>query len=264
MTTMTEANIRLGAILAEAENQQSSLGVAILESNGLVPETIEIGMAAQAIAAAAIGREVDGWKISFNSGRAIAAPLLDVYDTSIDVSFEVPKPGAVAVEIEICFVLANDIPPPATGAEYSREDVLSHIASAHLGAELVSYRLAEENKVPFPLFLADRLGNHSFVLGPELGSAVLERVANQDATLPALIIEGDDEVLFAAAAKHPQADPIAPLLAYANAPLDHLGGLKRGQVVTTGSLCGVIRLSGQTKIKASWDGIAEMTLVLPA
>jgi 2-keto-4-pentenoate hydratase len=264
MTTMTEANIRLGAILAEAENQQSSLSVAKLESSGLIPDSIETGMAAQAIAAAAIGKEVGGWKIGVNSNRAISAPLLDVYDTSIDIPFDVPKPGAVGIEIEICFVLANDIPAPALGQQYSRADVLSHVASVNLGAELVSYRLVEENKAPFPLFLADRLGNHSFVLGPEIDRAVLERVANQDATLPALVIEGDGDALFAAAPKHPQVDPVAPLMAYANAPLDHLGGLKRGQIVTTGSLCGLIRLSGQTAIKTSWDGIADMALNLPA
>lgn len=264
MTTMTEANIRLGAILAEAENQQSSLSVAKLESSGLIPDSIETGMAAQAIAAGAIGKEIGGWKIGVNSGRAISAPLLDVYDTSIDTPFEVPKAGTVGIEIEICFVLAKDIPPPATGQEYSRADILSHVASVHLGAELVSYRLVEENKAPFPLFLADRLGNHSFVLGPEIDMAALERVANQDATLPALVVEGNGDVLFAAAPKHPQADPVAPLIAYANAPLDHLGGLKRGQIVTTGSLCGLIRLSGQTAIKTYWDGIADMALKLPA
>lgn len=263
MTTMTAANIQLGAILAEAENQQSSLSASKLESSGLVPDTLETGMAAQAIAAAAIGKEVGGWKVAFNSNRPVAAPLLDVYDTGESCALTVPKSGTVGVEIEICFVLANDIPAPETGKNYTRDDILSQVASVHLGAELVSYRLVEENKAPFPLFLADRLGNHSFVLGPKIDSAIITRVANEDATLPALVLECDGEVLFAAKPKHPQADAVAPLLAYANAPLDHLGGLKRGQVVTTGSLCGLVRLTGQTSIKASWEQIATLDITLP-
>ena len=264
MTTMTEANIRLGAILAEAENQQSSLSVAKLESSGLVPDTIETGMAAQAIAAAAIGKDIDGWKVAINTGRAIAAPILDLYDTSGDTAFDIPKPGAVGIEIEICFVLANDIPAPAQGKTYSREDVLSNVQSVHLGAELISYRLVEENKAPLPLFLADRLGNHSFVLGPEIDASFVERLALQDATLPVLVLESGDDVLFAAVPQHPQSDPVAPFLAYANAPIDHLGGLKRGQVVTTGSLCGLIQIVGHAELTATWGDIAELAIALPA
>ncbi|GAK69762.1 hypothetical protein [Agrobacterium rubi] len=264
MTTMTEANIRLGAILAEAENQQSSLSAAKLESNGLVPDTVETGMAAQAIAAAAIGKEIGGWKVAMNGVRAVAAPLLDVFDTITDTAFDVPKPGAVGIEIEICFVLAEDIPPPANNKEYSREEILAHVASVHLGAELVSYRMIEENKAPFALHLADRLGNHSFVLGPEIDRSIIDRLTNQDATLPALVLESGEDVLFAAVPKHPQTDPLTPLLAYANAPLDHLGGFKRGHVVTTGSLCGLVRLSGQTLLQAYWGDIAKLTVTLPA
>lgn len=259
MTIMTGANIRLGAILAEAEKQQSFLSAAKLEANGLVPETIETGMAAQAISAAAIGKEVGGWKVSFSGGRAVAAPLIDVYDSRTGT---VPKKGAVGVEIEICFVLSNDIPAPAEGQAYERDDILAQIASVHLGAELVSYRLIEENNAPFPLFLADRLGNHSFVLGPEIDRSLIERVLHEDQTLPALLLEADGQVLFEAPPKHPQGDAVAPLLAYANSPIDHLGGLTRGQVVTTGSLCGLVRLSGQTSIKASWGEIAALNLSL--
>ncbi|WP_311272696.1 MULTISPECIES: 2-keto-4-pentenoate hydratase [unclassified Rhizobium] len=259
MTIMTGANIRLGAILAEAEKQQSFLSAAKLEANGLVPETIETGMAAQAISAAAIGKEVGGWKVSFSGGRAVAAPLIDVHDSRTGT---VPKKGAVGVEIEICFVLSSDIPAPVEGRAYERDDILAQIASVHLGAELVSYRLIEENNAPFPLFLADRLGNHSFVLGPEIDRSLIERVLHEDQTLPSLRLEADGAVLLDAPAKHPQGDAVAPLLAYANSPIDHLGGLTQGQVVTTGSLCGLIRLSGQTTIKASWGEIAALNLSL--
>lgn len=263
MTIMTGANIRLGAILAEAEKQQSFLSAAKLEASGLIPETIETGMAAQAISAAAIGKEIGGWKVSFSDGRAVAAPLIDVYDSRTGAVLAVPKKGVVGVEIEICFVLSNDIPAPVDGRAYGRDDILAQIASVHLGAELVSYRLIEENNAPFPLFLADRLGNHSFVLGPEIDRSFIERVLHEDQALPSLCLQADGQVLLNAPAKHPQGDAVAPLLAYANRPIDHLGGLTRGQVVTTGSLCGLIRLSGQATINATWGEIAALHLSLP-
>lgn len=263
MTTMTEANIKLGVVLAGAEAQQSSLSAEALAANGLIPDSIETGMAAQAIATGAIGKEVAGWKIAMNNGRAVAAPLLDLYDTAAEGPLIVPKPGAVAVEIEICFVLANDLPALPIGRNYTREVIIENIASVHLGAELVSYRLVEENKAPFPLFLADRLGNHSFVLGPEIQAATLQAVALQSPDLPALTLEAGGDILFAAVPKHPQVDPLAPLVAYANAPIDNLGGLKRGQVITTGSLCGLLRLSDHTTVKATWADIGALEITLP-
>lgn len=264
MTTITEANIRLGAILAEAEKLHTTLGVAILQENNLVPDSIEIAMAAQALAVGSIGKDVAGWKVAMNGERAVAAPLLDLYHANEGVAGTVTKPGAMAIELEICFVLGDDIAAPAAGESYSRDDITSKIVSIHMGAEMVSYRLIEESRAPFPLHLTDRLGNHSFVLGPKIDKALMDQTASQDASLPRLRLESDGKVLFDAAPKHPQNDPLAPLLAYANAPLDHLGGLRRGQVVTTGSLCGLIRLDGEKTLHASWGDGAEMDITLPA
>ncbi|NTJ41823.1 2-keto-4-pentenoate hydratase [Agrobacterium larrymoorei] len=263
MTTMTEANIRLGVLLAEAEKQQSALPVSNLEQAGLLPESLEAGMAAQAIATGAIGKGVSGWKVAINNTRPVAAPLLDLFEITSETDFIVPKPGVVAVEVEICFVLAEDIPKPEPTMPYVREDIVNRIASVHLGLELVSYRLVEENKAPFPLFLADRLGNHSFVLGPQIEAEWVDRLLSQGAELPPLEIEGDDGILFAAIPKHPQGDALAPLLAYANLPIDHLGGLKKGQVATTGSLCGIIRLEGQRYLRTRWGTIAELEIRFP-
>lgn len=262
MTTITEANIRLGMVLAEAEARQSTISSHRLESRDLIPSTIEAAMAVQAIAVGTIGKEVAGWKLGFNNGRPVAAPLLDVYDELQDSMLTVPKPGALGIEIEICFVLAEDLPALPLGEAYTREKILNAVSSVHLGAELVSYRLTEENGAPFPLFLADRLGNHSFVTGPAIDPSVVDAFAKQDSGLPPLIVEAEDDVLFAAVPSHPQTDPLAPLVAYANAPNDHLGGLKRGHVVTTGSLCGMIRLEGTTRIIARWETIGSMDIQL--
>ena len=61
MTTITEANIRLGMILAEAEARQSSISAEKLESRDLIPPTIDSAMAVQALAVGTIGKDVAGW-----------------------------------------------------------------------------------------------------------------------------------------------------------------------------------------------------------
>lgn len=263
MTTMTEADIKLGVVLAEAELQRRILSVEKLEQAGLLPQTIEAAMAAQAIASGAIGKEVAGWKIAMNNGRPVAAPLLDLFATLGETPLTVPKPGTVAVEVEICFVLASDIPAPLIGESYSRDDIMGHIASIHLGAELVSYRLVEENKAPFPLYLADRLGNHAFVLGPEIGVSAVQALSTQNADHMPLTVEAGSQIQFAAVPVHPQVDPLLPLVSYANTPIDGLGGLRRGQVITTGSLCGLLRLPGPTRVKVAWESVGTLDLDLP-
>lgn len=51
---------------------------------------------------------------------------------------------------------------------------MDYIDEVHLGVELLRYRLAEKNQVPFPLFLADRLANHGFAIGPQVDKSIVE------------------------------------------------------------------------------------------
>ncbi|MNT40929.1 hypothetical protein D3C72_1772730 [compost metagenome] len=160
-----------------------------------------------------------------------------------------PEDGTEGVEVEICFTLSADIPAAAAGP-LTRDDLIGYIDKVHLGAELLRYRLVEKNQVPFPLFLADRLANHGFVIGPEVDKDIVDVFAGNGENLPRLTVTEGSAQLFDATVKHPNADPLAPLVAFANAAFNKGDMLKAGNVVTTGSLCGAIpsTLAGETQI----------------
>jgi 2-keto-4-pentenoate hydratase len=259
----TAANL-LGQKLSEAQRLGRPLVLAELAFAGLVPESIEAGMVAQAATVQAIGREIAGWKVAINSERIpVAAPIVDLYSTGSHGRVEVAQAGAKAIELEICFRLTADIPAPSQGGHLTRDDLLTKIASIHVGAELLGYRIAEEDGVPFPLFVADRLGNHSFVLGAEIDRMLLDLIASQSESVGEVSLQDGSDILFNGRPKHPQRDPMSSLVAYANHPSDRLGGLRRGQLVTTGSLCGVVKIRPGSELVVHGVELEPMRISIP-
>lgn len=231
---------KLAQGLVKAGLNSSKIALATIEADGLVPEGLEEAIAVQRAFVEVSGKTVEGWKLAIRpDGNAVAAPMVDCYRIGDDAIASFPGADIEGIEVEICFTLATDI-PVATATPLSRADILTHIDAVHLGVELLGYRLAEKNQVPFPLFLADRLANRGFVLGPEIDAAIINTLAENTGDLPHLTVTEGTELRFDAVVKHPNIDPLAPLIAFANSPLNRDGTLKRGQIVTTGSLCGAI------------------------
>lgn len=239
MTGMTVIE-ELARRYVQADLAGTKIPLAELETDSLVPADFEAAMAVQRTFAGLAGKPVKGWKLAIRpDGQAVGAPMLDCHRTDDDNVAVFPKGGTEGIEVEICFTLASDI-PAAGGISFSRADLIRHIDKVHLGAELLRYRLVEKNQVPFPLFLADRLANHGFIVGPEVAHGILEAFSGDETGLPHLTVTERSVNVFDAAARHPNGDPLAPLVAFANAPINKGDLLKAGQVVTTGSLCGVI------------------------
>ncbi|MFJ1309546.1 2-keto-4-pentenoate hydratase [Agrobacterium sp. P15N1-A] len=225
---------------AQADVTGGKIPLAQMETDGLVPDDFETAMAVQRASAQVLEKPVKGWKLAIRpDGEAVGAPILDCYQVEDNNIASFPEAGTEGIEVEICFTLSSDIPARGT-VPFTRGDLSRHIGKVHLGVELLRYRLAEKNQVPFPLFLADRLANHGFVIGPEIDTGVLDVFAENEADLPQLTVTEGAVQLFDAKAKHPNRDSLAPLLAFANAALNKGDMLKAGNVVTTGSLCGLI------------------------
>jgi 2-keto-4-pentenoate hydratase len=231
---------KLAQSFVKADLEGMKLPLATLEANGAIPASLHEAMAVQRAFVEASGKTVGGWKLAIRpDGTAVAAPMVDCYRVDDDNIASFSGTCIEGIEVEICFTLVSDI-PAATATPLSRADILTHIDAVHLGVELLGYRLVEKNQVPFPLFLADRLANRGFVLGPEIDAAVVDTFAENAGKLPHLTVTEGTNIRFDAAVKHPNIDPLSPLLAFANSPLNRNGMLKSGQIVTTGSLCGAI------------------------
>lgn len=224
--------------------------------HGSGPTTLGEGFDIQRRVAVDLGGGISGWKAAIDGqGRMLSAPIFDsiTYASGTDVDFRPNIPAAI--EVEIAFVLGRDLPEKS--APYTKDDVCDAIAHIAPGIEVLQSRLGDFRELSPASMLADNLANHAYILGPLV--AYRSEMALEALMLTASL---DDECIWHAACSHPQSDPTAVLLALANSPPGHLGGLKSGQFVTTGNLCQTpVFISDPARISASFDmGSVEVTL----
>lgn len=186
----------------------------------------ETGYTVQREVAEALGQNVGGWKVAIGPGGVpIGAPLLASTIHGDGVCLGLPAGDFIKIETELALRLASDLPPRAV--PYTRGDIVAAIASASSAFEIVIPRAGEPPEIPFGFYLADYLGNGATVLGPPAAWTPPPQGCRAQLWL--------DEA-FAATGEHPQIDPLASLLAYANCQPDQMGGLRAGQIVMTGSI----------------------------
>jgi 2-keto-4-pentenoate hydratase len=219
------------------------------------PPNLPCAMTVQARAHEARASSVAGWKVAIGPGnRPIAAPLHPlIRDTRQPLSW---RPG-IAIEVEFAVELGAEL-PYRLRKNYSRAEIEAAVGGIYLGVEIIDSRLLEGSNSPFELFLADSLANAGYVLGPQVPREFLMGDG------PALTVSAGAQLLYRGQANHPSGDPLTPLVAYANDPSDQLGGLRSGQIVTTGSLCGVISPQASTQIDITLNGVHVMQLDMTA
>jgi 2-keto-4-pentenoate hydratase len=220
-----------------------------------LPDDHASAMAVQQEVAEALGTRVVGWKLGFApDGRAVAGPLFAELVRPSPARFTLPSRGFV-VEIELAFRLGRDLPKK----DWSRDDVLDAVEEVLVGIELVGGRRGEPPGVPYFAFLADNIGNAGYATG----ASTREFRALDLKALP-VRFSIDDALVEEKRGGHPQGDPAEPLRAYAADPNDRLGGLRMGQVVTTGSLTKPLRVDKPARIVASIAGVGEVRVDLVA
>ena len=57
-------------------------------------------------------------------------------------------------------------------------------------------------------------------------------------------------------------DPLTPMINWANAPLDRLGGMKAGHIVTLGSLTPMKEVTAPMKLAAELEGFGRISVDL--
>ncbi|MGV8935734.1 MAG: hydratase [Allorhizobium sp.] len=222
-----------------------------------VPATMAQAMAVQALTAGAYVAGPIGYKVARSAdGAAVIGRLLPL---AIDVDGQAPavfpwRRGA-RMEVEIAVRLETALPPRQDG--YSRDAVISAIGSVHLGIEILDSRLEEGGKAPFLLFLADRLGNAGYVLGPELPKAALDTVGG----MPLDISVGEVSI-HAAPARHPADDVLAWLMDWACDLTRPQDTLSAGEILTTGSLCGALDVGHPGPLHARLGSLGEVRAML--
>ena len=232
--------------LSDADRQ----GIRLSSASLIEPGTPADAFAVQRETLALNGWLTGGYKVAIRpDGSSVSAPMAHITHASESGTAGFERPAVDALEVEICFVLGKDLPPP--GSEpYTRDTLLGFASGIYSGVEFLGHRLEDGSRAPALLFLADRLGNAGYILGEELPAEVLE--PGQDSPL-VITINGD--TVFPGPGKHPNGDPVAPFLAFANALTEPV---PKGRIITTGSLCGAIPIPERAAIAIS--GFTTLTV----
>lgn len=221
-----------------------------------VPASLLEGLGVQAEIAERLGHAKAGWKVAIAEDGTPVAGLMpgpwlapgDVYDGAIGAELR--------VEIEIALRLSKDV-PMRPNQPYSRAELLGCCDKAYLGIEIVESRMANWQGVPFALWLADALGHGGYYLGQELDMKVLD-----DLTGLGCFIALNGVTIYDQPAVHGNGDPMTPFLAWANRKDELMGGLRAGQIVTTGSLCGGVLSPGKGEVVTTLSPLGSVSLTL--
>ncbi|WP_028745921.1 fumarylacetoacetate hydrolase family protein [Rhizobium mesoamericanum] len=214
--------------LHRAQNQAPTAEFAL-------PADLRHAMDAQNFLAADEAIESNAWKVTVSpDGQAVTAPLHPYVQA--DSGARIPWQRGTRFEAEIAVRLGRDL-PIRREANYSRADIVDAVDAVHLGAELLASAVEESGKISFLLFLADRLGNSGYVLGPRLEKPVIDTASGTP-----LKVTFNGQPIYDAPAQHPKGDVLTWLLDYANDGMRPNTSLKAGALITTGTLCGAIEL----------------------
>lgn len=175
---------------------------------------------------------IGGWKVGFSPATGVftCAPL--------PAAFVVPDPARVpqaqcpdrGVEAEIALRLVRDLPPRP--APWTEAEVLDAVGSAHPAIELLQSRFQDVDQVSPLSALADSLSHFGLVVGGPIADWQSIDLAREAVRV---LVNGEE---IKRAVGNP-AGPMLPLLTWlANHGSVWAGGLRAGQVVTTGSWTG--------------------------
>ncbi len=200
-----------------------------------------------------MGELVGGWK------AALAPPgmvnLAPIYASTIFTDSPCPvltTNATMSIEPEVAFVLGRDLGPRSE--PYTETEIRDAISETRLVLELLRGRYADQGAVSFPEKLADNLTNQGLFVGPIVADALDHAIES----LP-ITVEEKDRAPVTHDGRHPSGHPLAPLRWLANFLASRGDGLAAGQIVTTGSYCGVLEVQVGAPFRVTFDGLGELS-----
>ncbi len=250
---------RLVASLRRDGRQQSGL------DPSLVPPDPATAYRIAAMAAEELGWDVIGWKIAATNDEMRRALRTDspiygrVYAGCIAASpYSVARATLCSPipEVEYQVRLGADL--PVREKPYTVEEVTDAVASLHPGLELAECRFIHDAAFPpLPAILADGAGCGTLIPGPAIADWRDRDIAGQEVTLSSngtIRRRGT----AAAALEH----PMVPLTWLAN-ELARTGiGMKAGQMISTGTMTGMLAPKPGETFVADFGPFGTVTLIV--
>jgi 2-keto-4-pentenoate hydratase len=250
---MSPSSAETAAALLLAAWEKSAAPLPCLEE-ALRPRSFPEAYAIQDAVTRARG-EWGGWKVGAPSLEAtpLCAPLYRAGMATSPASLRDADYRRRGMEAEVAFTFVKALPPRTV--PYRREEVLSAISTAHAGLEVVDSRYAEPSKLDAFSQAADSQGHRGYVVGPPL----LDWRGLDFATLPvSLLVNG--EPLVERTGGNTSGDIFRLLLWLANEGSVRLGGIRAGDVVTTGSTTGLTLVPPGAQVVARFQGLGEAAI----
>lgn len=189
------------------------------------------------------------WKVGAATREAtpVAAPILPQCLAASPANFPARGFLRLGVEAEIALRFAHDL--PARQTPYSRDEILAAVAAAHVAMELVDTRLADpEAAGPF-WRLADSLLNGGLVLGSEIPDWRRLDLGALNAHSHA-----DGQRIAEARGRQPLDDIYFCLPWW----VAHIGGVRAGDIITTGSWNGAHWVDMPVTLRVGFDGLGSV------
>lgn len=253
---MTDLRAATEALL---QARRSRDWIAVLP-DGARPQDEAEAYAIQDAVAAALAPEQGGiaaWKVGAANPEAspFAAPILAGTLRFDDSPFAPGFFQVMGVEAELAYRMGRDLPPRAE--PYAPEEVLDAVASLHPAIEIADTRFMGLNTTDRLSHLADQQSHGALIVGPALTDwrGVVP-------TAQPFILRLNGQVAAEGRGGNPAGDPARLLHWMANHAAARHGGLKAGDVVTTGSCCGAIPVPPGTVVEAEFPGIGTVRTTL--
>ena len=250
MTPVTESALlpaaaacRAAEALLEARHRRMRLAAL---PPGSTPRDRGGAYAIQKLVADRLG-PVTGWKVGAADATAepFLAPLHAATIRPAAERVELDELHLLGVEAEIVYALARDLPP--RGAPYTRAEVLAAMGAMHPALELIDSRFAELAGTDPLSQLADQQNHGALLVGP-----ALRDWAGIDTAVEPVRLVIDGTVRAEGEGGNSAVDPVRLLVWLANEGSRPWGGLRAGQLVTTGSCTGTIFVARGTRVKVEF------------
>jgi 2-keto-4-pentenoate hydratase len=196
---------------------------------------------------------IAGWKVGALSPEATPnfAPMFDFGIISTGSIIATGMRRMRGIEAEIAFLIGHDLPTRA--AEYTREEVLAAIASAHPAIELLETAYVDPDKVDRLSMIGDLQMHGGFVHGPAYANWRDYDFSQEKATVSI------DGMLRVENGVNPAGPDLIRLVTWL-ANQKRTGGLRKGQWVTTGSWTGKTLADAGSSVHVHFSHFGEVSI----
>ncbi len=200
---------------------------------------------------------VRAWKVGAPSPEAepVRAPIPAAALHASPAGLAAASFHRIGLEAEIAYRLGRDL--PARSEPYTREEVEAAVEAILPAIEIVDTRFADHEAMGALWRLADNQINGGLVLG-----AAQAAWRSVDPATQPVRLHVDGAVVHEGRGGNSAGDPVRLLVWLANACGAHCGGLRRGQIVTTGTLTGLRFVAPGADVRAVLPGLGEVAVSL--